>query len=341
MRTASLWVVVMALGACGSDADELDESAVAQSVTSYVGFSDETTGGSQGFFIFAPYGTVTTSTVFTGTFANFGTTRLKANVVNINCNTSGPTEGSLVQTLGVTQNGERWQMSRNIGKIGTGLVVGNCYRVKPTLDGFALGFTDFQVTSGTAPPPFRRVTPGSNLTISWRTETALSNDGDSDGVANFHDNCPNDSNANQADSDNDGIGDACDVADNDNDGIADANDNCPTVANSDQADGDGDNIGDVCDVCPADNPNDGDNDGTPSCQEACPTDPLKTSAGQCGCNSADTDTDQDGTADCNDQCPSDPFKTGSGGCGCGAIDLDSNGDGTVDGCTTAANRCGP
>jgi len=38
----------------------------------------------------------------------------------------------------------------------------------------------------------------------------------------------------------------------------------------------------------------------------CPADPDKTAPGQCGCNTADTDTDGDGTADCNDGCPSDP-----------------------------------
>ena len=45
-------------------------------------------------------------------------------------------------------------------------------------------------------------------------------------------------NADQRDSDSDGIGDACDD-DDDGDGIPDVDDNCPYVANSDQRDDDG------------------------------------------------------------------------------------------------------
>ena len=53
----------------------------------------------------------------------------------------------------------------------------------------------------------------------------------------------------QRDTDNDGTGDACDVAepDGDGDGVPDASDNCPAVANADQEDSDGDGIGDECD----------------------------------------------------------------------------------------------
>jgi DNA/RNA endonuclease G (NUC1) len=71
-------------------------------------------------------------------------------------------------------------------------------------------------------------------------------DADGDGVADTTDNCPTIANADQLDTDHDGIGNACD-ADDDNDGILDAQDNCPLNANPDQADFDQDGIGDACD----------------------------------------------------------------------------------------------
>lgn len=85
------------------------------------------------------------------------------------------------------------------------------------------------------------------------------NDADNDGVSDANDNCPNTPNANQADADNDGIGDVCD-SDADNDGIANGSDNCPNTANPNQADHDNDGSGDVCD-------SDDDNDGMPDAWE--------------------------------------------------------------------------
>jgi len=69
-------------------------------------------------------------------------------------------------------------------------------------------------------------------------------DDDGDGVLNGVDNCINTANADQADADGDGIGDAC--QDTDNDSILDIDDNCINTANTDQADADGDGVGDAC-----------------------------------------------------------------------------------------------
>ena len=90
-------------------------------------------------------------------------------------------------------------------------------------------------------------------------------DDDNDGVLDVDDNCPLAGNADQLDSDGDGLGDACDP-DDDNDGIDDIDDNCPTTANADQADADNDGIGDVCD-------DDADNDGVPNGNDLCANTP--------------------------------------------------------------------
>ncbi|NPV56384.1 MAG: hypothetical protein HPY76_06920, partial [Anaerolineae bacterium] len=82
------------------------------------------------------------------------------------------------------------------------------------------------------------------------------------------DNCPDTYNPDQADADNDGIGDACDALPQDfeDDGVSGGDDNCGTVFNPDQSDVDGDGIGDACDAMP----NDGDNDGTDDGGDNCP-----------------------------------------------------------------------
>ena len=71
-------------------------------------------------------------------------------------------------------------------------------------------------------------------------------DQDCDGVKDFEDNCSEQANADQKDTDGDGLGDVCDE-DDDNDGILDYEDNCKDVQNPKQTDVDEDQIGDACD----------------------------------------------------------------------------------------------
>ncbi|MEC7522052.1 MAG: thrombospondin type 3 repeat-containing protein [Myxococcota bacterium] len=96
----------------------------------------------------------------------------------------------------------------------------------------------------------------------YYTGMSSADDMDGDGIMNASDNCPMVfnpirplDNGAQADSDGDGMGDACDAdpvdaSDIDGDGTDNDTDNCPTTPNEDQADRDGDGIGDVCDGCP-------------------------------------------------------------------------------------------
>lgn len=109
----------------------------------------------------------------------------------------------------------------------------------------------------------------------------IAGDGDRDGSFPL-DNCPDVSNGPdtpgatgatiQADSDGDGLGDACDTcpqgecppaADGDADGVPDLADDCPSVPNAAQADMDGDGTGDACDP-------DEDGDGVANAADNCP-----------------------------------------------------------------------
>lgn len=116
------------------------------------------------------------------------------------------------------------------------------------------------------------------------------------------DNCPLDINPTQVDTDNDGIGDACDIADIDSDGIEDSLDNCPNDANPLQENNDNDSFGDICD-------NDDDNDGLSDIEEAAlNTDPFDSDSDNDNLldgeevniyltNPNDSDTDNDGVND--------------------------------------------
>ena len=118
---------------------------------------------------------------------------------------------------------------------------------------------------------------------------------DGDGVADWYDNCVVVDNADQADKNRDGEGDACD-SDIDGDSVANGSDNCPTTSNASQRNGDGDALGDACDP-------DRDNDGVPDTRDLC-ADLSSTEANGCPPGTTTTtqgaDPDRDGVADVTD-----------------------------------------
>lgn len=157
---------------------------------------------------------------------------------------------------------------------------------------------------------------------------------DDDGVADGVDNCPSIANPEQADFDEDGLGNFCDSdddndgvedsqdafpfdatedTDSDQDGIGDNGDNCPVVANPDQVDQDQDGLGNACD-------GDDDNDGVDDELDAFPldsTETIDTDNDGIG-NNADLDDDGDGVNDNSDAFPLDSTES---------VDSDSDGVG--------------
>ena len=175
----------------------------------------------------------------------------------------------------------------------------------------------------------------------WWGYALIGGDIDGDGVLDSVDNCVNTANSDQADTDGDGFGDACDICpggddavDTDGDGVPDFCDICPggddnidldgdgvpffcdiCLGGDDNVDSDGDSVPDFCDKCPGfDDAQDGDGDTRPDSCDNCPS----------IANPFQFDADSDGVGDECDVCD-------------GFDDLaDADGDSVPDGCDICA-----
>jgi len=174
-------------------------------------------------------------------------------------------------------------------------------------------------------------------------------DADGDGIADDSDNCPSVSNADQADNDGDGAGNACDATpngDDDGDGVDNLSDNCPSVSNADQADNDGDGAGNACDATPN---GDDDGDGVDNLSDNCPSvsnpdqaDNDGDGAGNACDATPNGDDDGDGVDNLSDNCPSvsNADQADNDGDGAGnACDATPNGDDDGDGVDNLSDNC--
>lgn len=184
-------------------------------------------------------------------------------------------------------------------------------------------------------------------------------DADDDGVADSGDNCPNVSNTDQADNDNDGLGDACD-ADDDNDGDPDESDCAPlndAINHSavEVCDGVDNNCDSIVDEGFPDTDNDGqancvdnddDGDSVPDANDNCPLianmDQADNDQDDLG-DACDADDDNDNIPDTADNCPlvvnQDQADNDDDGIGdvCDSDDDDDGVPDTSDNCPLVAN----
>ena len=169
---------------------------------------------------------------------------------------------------------------------------------------------------------------GSNSLSYWNF--TVYGDNDVDGISDQFDNCIQIANANQADIDNDGVGDSCDD-DIDGDGISNENDDLPNNTNE-SMDTDGDGIGNNVDT-------DDDGDGMADSDDAFPLNPTEQADldGDGVGDNLDADDDADGVTDVTDNCPlianSDQADLDGDGIGseCDGVELTVDENGTISG----------
>ena len=173
-------------------------------------------------------------------------------------------------------------------------------------------------------------------------------DNDEDGFVDQADNCPAVANPTQADLDNDGLGDACDL-DKDGDGISIPDDNCPNdiqtwisfswndydrdgcLDDTMDDDDDDDSVLDINDACPLGEKNWGENAST-----------FDNDADGCHDDLEDQDDDNDGIRDPIDRCPRGligPAQPGQDNDGDGCIDAVEDDDDDQDGVLDPLDRC--